>query len=119
MENADSPARLFLVKRIPISAHNIFLAEDDALDDLLSKIQVKRGLPITVDDKRAIPMSGGIYGKRSVPLTEEEYEFKRSSIPFSGGIYGKRSMNIPFSGGIYGKRSIALRSLPISGGIYG
>lgn len=109
-----------MIKRIPISAHNIFLAEDDALDDLLSKIQVKRGFHMSVtDDKRAIPMSGGIYGKRSVPLTEEEYDMKRASIPFSGGIYGKRAMNIPFSGGIYGKRSIALRSLPISGGIYG
>lgn len=92
-------------------------------------LQEKRGIPISLtNDKRAIPMSGGIYGKRSLSSffgindngdSGEIETVKRAALSFSGGIYGKRAMNIPFSGGIYGKRSIALRSIPISGGIYG
>ncbi|KAE9552759.1 hypothetical protein FO519_004021 [Halicephalobus sp. NKZ332] len=117
-EDVNPPATLFLYKRVPISSENVYLADSETLNALLSGIHTKRGLPVSItDDKRAIPMSGGIYGKRSAP---PDPEYKRASLPFSGGIYGKRAaMNIPFSGGIYGKRSIAVRSLPLSGGIYG
>ena len=117
-DDLNSPSRLFLYKRVPISSQEVYLTDSETLDALLSGIQAKRGLPISItDDKRAIPMSGGIYGKRSASV---DFEEKRASIPFSGGIYGKRAaMSIPFSGGIYGKRSISVRSLPLSGGIYG
>ena len=131
-EENDSSQRIYLLKRFPISQNIYFGSEDptiDALQNLVGNdLQEKRGIPISLtSDKRAIPMSGGIYGKRSLSSffgiddsTNGEIEtVKRAALPFSGGIYGKRAMNIPFSGGIYGKRSIALRSIPISGGIYG
>uniref|UniRef100_A0A914Q6Z9 Uncharacterized protein n=1 Tax=Panagrolaimus davidi TaxID=227884 RepID=A0A914Q6Z9_9BILA len=129
----DSSQRIYLLKRFPISQNIYFGSEDptiDALQNLIGNdLQEKRGIPISLtNDKRAIPMSGGIYGKRSLSSffgindngdSGEIETVKRAALPFSGGIYGKRAMNIPFSGGIYGKRSIALRSIPISGGIYG
>ncbi|KHN74025.1 hypothetical protein Tcan_18643 [Toxocara canis] len=68
------------------------------------------------DKKRLIPFSGGVYGKRSLPLDRRETYFKRGRLPLSGGLYGKRLASIPFYGGIYGKRAA---SLPFSGGLYG
>lgn len=85
----------------------------------------KRGIPFSggVYGKRgSIPFSGGMYGKRaSIPFSGGMYG-KRASIPFSGGMYGKKS--IPYSGGVYGKRSSSThtggkKSIPFSGGLYG
>lgn len=65
--------------------------------------------------KRALPMSGSIYGKRGIPL--------------SGGLYGKRWLNMPTSGS-HGYRwipasksssthEVLARAVPMSGGMYG
>uniref|UniRef100_A0A7E4UW79 Secreted salivary gland peptide n=1 Tax=Panagrellus redivivus TaxID=6233 RepID=A0A7E4UW79_PANRE len=116
-----SPAKVFLLKRV-VLPQNVYVTDNDASGNWFTSAFLTKQQA----SKRAIPMSGGIYGKRSAPMdlegnTEEVYTVKRAVLPFSGGIYGKRSasMRVPFSGGIYGKRGIALRSLPISGGIYG
>ncbi|CAD6188057.1 unnamed protein product [Caenorhabditis auriculariae] len=123
---------VFLV-RIPVD-----FSEDSQFNDELSSGSLQ---------KKAIPFSGGMYGKRSlVPFSggmygkrsqEGFFAQRRAVLPFSGGMYGKRSappLNDdddargskravrPFSGGIYGKRSTGLRfvrSMPFSGGIYG
>lgn len=56
-------------------------------------------------EKRQLPFSGGIYGKRAVVPYLGGIYGKRAAVPFSGGIYGKRGGALPYSGGIYGKRS--------------
>jgi hypothetical protein len=83
----------------------------------------KRGIPFSggVYGKRGnIPFSGGMYGKRAVPFSGGMYG--KRAVPFSGGMYGKKS--VPFSGGVYGKRSSSThtggkKSIPFSGGLYG
>lgn len=93
----------------------------DLLNQITDELIARKEISENSNQKRAIPYSGGIYGKRS----DSSLAYKRAKIPFSGGIYGKRA--IPFSGGIYGKRSspilvkrsISIRSMPLNGGIYG
>ncbi|VDN52524.1 unnamed protein product [Dracunculus medinensis] len=56
---------------------------------------------------------------------EKENDFTKKALPFSGGIYGKRQVHVPFSGGLYGKRkadsfgSKKSQMIPFSGGFYG
>lgn len=96
----------------------IVTGEDSSLESEMSReIRGRSFMSGGLYGKRAIPISGGLYGKR---------------VPMSGGLYGKRRLSlllqqqqhqnkqrsaeapVAFSGGIYGKRGIAY-----SGGLYG
>jgi len=90
--------------------------------------------------KRAVPFSGGMYGKRdnngwdfnqqNIDMDDDQQQWltEKKAVPFSGALYGKRAM--PFNGGMYGKRNygndgngnfpeISQRAMPFSGGMYG
>lgn len=65
------------------------------------------------------------------PRVDDHYDLR--AIPVSGGMYGKRAIQVPWSGGLYGKRETPFESfvdemvkryqgrrlIPISGGVYG
>jgi len=74
-----------------------------------------RGLRPKIDilfDSRAIPLSGGMYGKRA--------RVQVVQIPWSGGVYGrKRAVPFVSFADEMAKRYHAKKVVPYSGGVYG
>ncbi|MFH4980036.1 hypothetical protein AB6A40_006745 [Gnathostoma spinigerum] len=53
----------------------------------------------------ALPLSGGLYGKRNSWTTFSDESSKRTVAPLLIDLYGKRTA-IPLSGGFFGKRGV-------------